>query len=122
MHLPKKRSTASRLDPWPPAKATKIIWAKANDAAFTICWTDHARDQIRERDLIMGDVLYVLQKGYIYKEGEPATRTGLYKYEMESKTPNSTNRTVRVIVIPSPQSCEVKIASVMWADEAIQSS
>jgi len=73
-----------------------------------------------ERDLVMGDVIHILKTGYVYKEGVPATRPGLYRYAIEGKSPNSNNRTVRIIVIPSSGACELKIVSVMWADEPVE--
>jgi hypothetical protein len=68
------------------------------------------------RDLLMGDVLHVLKHGFVYDEAERATQIGLFKYKIESATPNCFGRTVRVVVIPS-MSSEVKIVTVMWKDE-----
>lgn len=64
----------------------------------------------------MGDILHVLKNGFVYDDAIPASRDGLYKYEMESRTPNSENRAVRVVVIPSPSGPEAKIVTAMWAD------
>jgi Domain of unknown function (DUF4258) len=104
-------------EPWPPRLATERIRAKARDAALTVAWTEHAKQQMEDRGLIMGDVLHVLKQGIVYTDAKPSTRADLFKYAMESKTPNSGNRVVRVVAIPSPQSCEVKIVTVMWVDE-----
>ena len=68
----------------------------------------------------MGDVLHVLRHGFVYEEGEQSTRKGLFKYKMEGTAPNSNNRRIRAVVIPSPQACEAKIVSVMWVDEPNQ--
>lgn len=65
----------------------------------------------------MSDVLYLLKKGFVYDDPEPATQPGLYKYKMETRTPNSNNRVVRLIVIPDAATCWVKPVSVMWVDE-----
>lgn len=111
---------AKATGPWPPRKATETIRKRAADDAFHIRWTMHAGEQIKERGLIMGDVLHVLKHGFVYEEGEQSTRKGLFKYKMESTTPNSNNRRVRVVVIPSPRACEAKIVSVMWVDEPRQ--
>jgi Domain of unknown function (DUF4258) len=113
-------SGATVPKPWPPGQATKSIREKARDEALVLLWTEHAKDQMADRDLIMGDVLHVLKNGFVYADAEPSTRPGLFKYAMESKTPNSGNRVVRVIAIPSPQACEVKVVTVMWADEPAQ--
>lgn len=74
-----------------------------------------------ERDLIVGDVLHVLRYGFVYDEAEPSTREGYYKYTMESRTPNSNGRIVRIVIVPSlpGQTCEVKLITVMWADEPL---
>jgi hypothetical protein len=70
------------------------------------------------RELISGDILYVLKNGFVYNPGQQSTRIGLYKYQMESPSPNSGGRTVRVVVIPCP-SCAAKVVTVMWVDEPL---
>ena len=116
----KSMSGPAEPKPWPPRQATERIREKARDKSFTVLWTDHAKQQMGERELIMGDVLHVRREGYVYSDAEVSTRPGLFKYAMESKTPNSGNRVVRVVAIPSPQGCEVKVVTVMWADEPAQ--
>ena len=111
---------AKPIKPLSPRKATETIRKRASDDAFNIRWTTHAGDQIKDRGLIMGDVLHVLRHGFIYEEGEQSTRNGLFKYKMEGTAPNSNNRCIRVVVIPSPQASEAKIVSVMWVDEPHQ--
>jgi hypothetical protein len=71
---------------------------------------------MRDRDLIMGDVLHVLRTGFVYEEPEPATINGFFRYRIEGTTPNSDGRTVRVVVIPSGGH-GAKIVTVMWRDE-----
>jgi hypothetical protein len=107
--------------PWTPARATERIRALANDDAFDIHLTSHAKAQMLSRGLILGDVLHVLRHGFVYAEGQPSTRPGFFKYAMECRTPNSGNRTVRVIVIPAPQGCSAKLVTVMWTDEPMLS-
>ena len=70
-----------------------------------------------DRDLIVGDVLHVLKRGFVYDKPQKASRRNCWKYKMQNITPNSGNREVRVVVIPSwsPRCC--KIVTVMWADE-----
>ena len=81
--------------------------------------TIHAEDQMRERGITIPDVLYVLKNGFVYDAPEKATRPGLYKYLMLNATPNSNRREVRVALIPSMQSTQAKIVTVMWADEPV---
>ena len=70
-----------------------------------------------ERDLFVGDILHVLKFGFVYSEPEPSSQPGLYKYRIETRTPNSDNRTVRLVVIPDPEKLWVKNITVMRADE-----
>jgi hypothetical protein len=74
------------------------------------------KDQLRERGLIMGDVLHVLRRGFVLEEPEPATRAGFFKYLIEATTPNSEGRTVGILVIPDG-ACELKLKAVFWRDE-----
>lgn len=104
-----------------PSRATEQIRNKRNSEDFEILWTAHAKDQMLERGLILGDVLHLLKTGFVYESGESATKIGLFKYKMEAVTPNSNGRTVRAIVIPATND-RLKIVSVMWVDEPGQGS
>ena len=79
-------------------------------------WTRHARERLKERGLLIADVLHVLKYGFVYDKGESATQQGCFRYKMECKTPNSAERIVRIIVIPSTAN-GVKLVTLMWADE-----
>lgn len=117
----KRAPSGSRARPLSPARATKRVWAAARSSDLELIWTKHAKKQMADRDLVMGDALYVLKNGYVYDEGQKATRPGLFKYKVQCSTPNSNNRGVRVVAIPS-QATAIKIVSVMWADESLQGS
>lgn len=106
-----------RAQPWKPADATEQIRQLARSEKMTLTFTDHSRDQMLERDLLMGDVLYVLKNGFVYQEHKPATRAGFYKYRIECPSPNSNNRDVGVVLCPDPNKCEIKIITAMWLDE-----
>ena len=97
-----------------PGQATEHIRSKVCPE-LSICWTKHAKKQMVDRDLLMGDVLHVLKNGFVYDEGEAATGARYFRYRMECTTPNSGGRTVIIIVIPA-LSCELKIVTVMWKD------
>lgn len=101
---------------WTVADATKRINECAKDQNLSITLTGHAKDQMLDRDLIMGDLRHVLRSGFVYDEPEEATQAGFFKYRIEGTTPNSDGRTVRVVVIPSGGH-ELKIVTVMWRDE-----
>jgi hypothetical protein len=117
-HGDTKRSMGLPPDrPLPPAKITGYIRAKISPELH-LYWTEHAKEQLAERDLIMGDVFAVLRHGFIYEKGVPATQAGCFKYQMEGTTPNSNGRTVRIVVIPNNRN-ELKIVSVMWRDEPL---
>lgn len=102
---------------WTPAVATNEIRVLAKSRSLTISYKSHARDRLSERGLIVSDILYVLKEGFIYDKPEPSTREGFNKYSVESRSPNSGRRLLRVIVIPDKKACFLKIISVMWADE-----
>lgn len=99
-----------------PARATESLRAKAR-GELELRWTAHARDQMQERGLIMGDVIHVLKHGFVYDRAQPSTQKGLFKYCMECSTPNSGRRTVKIVVIPSTGN-GIKIVTVMWKDES----
>lgn len=105
-------------EPWTPAQATERIRHIAN-GRFDLSYKDHAKDQLAERDLIAGDVIYLLRNGFVFKPPVEATRKPFWKYEMQCRTPNSKNREVRTVVIPDWARAKrgIKLITVMWADE-----
>jgi hypothetical protein len=103
--------------PWKPAAATNLINTLAR-GEYELIVTNHARSQLSERQLLVGDAMYVLKNGHVYIEPETSTRKGFFKYRIESASPNSNSRTVRVVVIPSCCEKILKIITVMWRDEA----
>jgi len=105
----------SRPGKWTAAHATASIRKCANSDDLDLHLTHHAMDQMEDRSLLIGDLLHLLKKGFVYDEPEPSTREGFFKYAIEGKTPNSGGRSVRAIVIPSG-ACGIKIVTVMWMD------
>jgi hypothetical protein len=103
--------------PWNPTDATQEIRELAKGADWRLSLTEHAEVRMDQRDLIVRDVIHVLQNGFVYDEAKTSSRPGSFKYKMQSATPNSANRQVRVVAIPDPRSGEIKIVTVMWADE-----
>jgi hypothetical protein len=103
--------------PWKPADATDQLRLIGRNEWLTINRTNHFIQRLLERDLIIGDALHVLKNGFVYDEPEPSTKEGFYKYKMESTTPNSNNRVVRVVVIPDVKNKGVKFVTIMWVDE-----
>jgi len=101
---------------WSKAQATDEIRAIARSRMLTISYKDHAVERIAERDIIIGDVLYVLKNGFVHMDPTPSTRPPHMKYAMEGLCPNGGSRALRVIVVPQ-KPAYLKIVSVMWVDE-----
>jgi hypothetical protein len=106
-------------EPWTPAQATERIRTLARGDQFNPSYKVHAKDQLLERGLIMGDIIYLFQNGFVYENPKEATRKPYWKYQMQCTTPNSKNREVRVVAIPDWSRKSIKIVTVMWADEAL---
>ena len=106
-----------KKQPWSPADATEIIRNIAKGHG-QVAFTRHASKRMQERGLIMGDVLYVLRNGFVHDDPVACEKTkGFFKYAIESTTPNSNSRTVRVIVIPdASKGGALKVVTVMWKD------
>ena len=107
----------TKPQPWTPADATDEIRRIALSGNLWLALTKHAREQMEERSLISGDVLYVLKNGFVYEACVESTRPGMYKYQVESRSPNSGSRTVRIVAIPDEMRCHIKVVTVMWVDQ-----
>ena len=103
--------------PWSKKAATENIRAMARSKRFGVHYKLHAMERLSERGLITSDILFVLKNGFVHADAVKSTREGYHKYAMESRSPNSGGREVRVIVIPDYKTCTVKIVTVMWVDE-----
>lgn len=100
---------------WPIALATQKINATARSDGLDLSFKLHAIDQMRDRGLVMSDVLHVLKFGFVLDDPHPATQPGFFKYVVTAETPNSAGRKIGVVVIPDGQS-QLKIITVMWRD------
>lgn len=107
-------------EPLKPAQATKYIQGKVCDE-LELALTKHAKEQLQNRDLVQADIFHILRFGYVHDAGQATNIPGIFKYRMECTTPNSGNRIVRIVVIPS-MGAYVKIITVMWADEPMTGS
>lgn len=111
-----KVSRLKKPQPWDPGDATdNIREIAASDFALSL--TGHVEERMEERDLNTGDILHVLKRGYVYEPAQPSTRRKCFKYCVDASTPNSGNRTVRVVCVPCNNPLEIKIVTVMWRDE-----
>jgi hypothetical protein len=104
-------------EPWNPAQATERIRSIAS-GTMCLSYTGHAKEQLDDRSLIIGDLTFLLKNGFVYAAAEEATRKPFWKYQIQCTTPNSKNREVRAVVIPDWKRKEIKVVTVMWADEA----
>lgn len=106
--------------PWSLGQATQLINKIAGNKRCDLAYTRHATERMIERGLIMSDVLFVLKNGFVYEEPEASTMDGFYKYTVESQSPNSGSRTLKVVAIPDPdlKSCQIKIVTIMWRDKS----
>ena len=107
-------------EPWSPAQATERIRHIAG-GEFDLSYKYHALDQLADRNLIIGDLNFLLRNGFVYAEAEPATREPFWKYQIQCSTPNSGNRDVRAVIIPDWKRKGFKVLTVMWADEPLRS-
>lgn len=105
-----------KKQPWNTSDATNYIREIAINNK-NIVYKLHAKERMEERGITILDVLYVLKNGFVYTAPEASTREGFFKYQIESKTQNSKNRTVRLVIIPDPDNLVIKIITVMFVDE-----
>lgn len=107
----------AKKQPWTPADATRVINEIAKNRTCDLAFTRHAKERMSARGLIMSDLLFVLKNGFVYVEGQESTVDGFFKYQVESQSPNSGSRVLKVVAIPDYKSCGLKIVTVMWRDE-----
>jgi hypothetical protein len=105
-----------KAQPWRPADATSNINAIAR-GNVQLTYKEHAVMRLKERALTTGDALHVMKNGFVYESAQESTRKGCYKYSIECTTPNSNQRSLRVVVIPGIDPRILKIITVMWVDE-----
>jgi hypothetical protein len=70
-------------EPWSPADATTAIRKLALHERFTITLAHHAQQRRAERDLNMGDLLYVLKNGFLYEP--PETSDAAWSLEIQNR-------------------------------------
>lgn len=104
-----------------PADATRFVNALAQCDNFSVNWSNHAKLRILERDLISGDILYLLKNGFVHSKGKKAdgkakNNNDIFKYIIEGSTPNSNGRFICAVIIPAPDE-SVTILTVYWKDE-----
>jgi len=104
-------------EPWCAKDATDSLRRVARDTRLSLAYKVHAMKRLAERGIFVSDVLYVLKHGFVYLDGVPALQQGRFKYEIESRTPNSGGRKVRLVVIPDAETYTIKIVTIMWVDE-----
>ena len=104
-------------EPWSAKDATDGLRRIARDTRFSLAYKVHAMNWSAERGIIVSDVLYILKHGFVYLDAVPALQQGRFKYEIESRSPNSGGRKVRLVVMPEVENCTIKLVTIMWVDE-----
>lgn len=104
-------------EPWNATDATNRLREMGNHPALSLAYKLHAKERIAERGIIVSDVLHILKHGFVYQDPVPAKTNGYFKYEIGCLTPNSGNRRICLIVIPSYATMTIKLVTVMWEDE-----
>ena len=104
-------------EPWSPRDATENIREMSKHPAFSIAYKLHAKERLRDRGMILPDVLFLLRTGFVLTEARPAKTNGYFRYEMQGVTPNSERRKICCVVIPNYKQCSLKVVTVMWLDE-----
>lgn len=100
---------------WSMAEATRRIRQCAADRRFSLHIKDFVLgDELQKRNLIVGDVLYVLRNGQVRDEPTPSDVIGFFRYRMCGRTP-SNRRTLVVTVVPARS--EMKVMDVKWKSE-----
>ena len=106
--------------PYKPFKEKELLdFLQENRGIERIAWTEHARQRLEERGIIMSDVLYLLRHDFELLRIDDTTRSdeGLFKYKIAGYTPNSNNKRICLVIIPSLKTYSVKIVTVMWEKE-----
>jgi hypothetical protein len=113
------RALRLRPQPWKPADAARIFNDMASDLDMDIKVTDHAQERMDERNLDLGDALYVLSRGTVHDDAEYDRKHRSFVYLIIGKSPNSGPRFVRCVVAPArdPKLCRITLISIMWRDE-----
>ena len=55
----------AKPQPWTPADATDEVRRMAKNSTLKLTYREHAIEQMKERDLLVGDVLYALKNGFV---------------------------------------------------------
>ena len=88
-------------------------------ARTTKAWTQHVKQRLKERGIIMSDVIYLLYHDFKLLSIDESTRSaeGLFKYKICGRTPNSDDKNIYLVIIPSLKINGVKIITAMWERE-----
>lgn len=106
-----------KKQPWSPADATKYINSITKHGIAELDYTEHCKERMEQRGIVVRDILYILKTGFVYEEPESATREGLYKYKVEGDSLSCEGRVLRIIAIVDEGREEIKIVTVMFVDE-----
>lgn len=86
--------------PLDPIEATDRIRSAAR-SPHRLTWVDQVTSKMGSLGLWMGDLLHVLRVGCVLQPGQPSTHPGLFKYVVEGKSPNSRDKTLKIVAMLS---------------------
>ncbi|MBB3264064.1 hypothetical protein FHW79_001679 [Azospirillum sp. OGB3] len=103
----------SSLMPQPltPEVATARINAVAS-RGFTLVWDEDVPSKLREKELIIGDLHYVLRVGKVSLPGMACSTALTFKYIVETKTPNWIGKNLRIMAILG-NTDEIRVCDVL---------
>ena len=104
-------------DTWWRKMAEKLSPRKATQQINELSKTVHAEERLTEREILSGDLLYLLRNGFIYDAPTQATQPNLWKYVIEGATPNSNSKTLCAAIIPDIEKGHIKIVTCYWKDK-----
>jgi hypothetical protein len=102
-------------EPWSATDATKIITGLARDV-FDLQLTQHARERMADRDIVIADLLHVLKTGSVHKPGEAREPYSTYCYTIEGSVPTQNSLKLRIVVRPNVnvERKFIKVVTTMW--------
>ena len=94
----------------------KLIHRYLADDDFDLVWTDHAKERMKQRGIIMSDVRYLLKNDFRLEKTERVMGKNLYKYKVCGFGHRSLYRSICLVIIPSLDKPKVQVITVMWED------
>lgn len=101
----------------PPSAVDALVKALAEDRDLSIWFSTHAQEQMRDRDIVVSDLMHLLKHGIVGQEAEIEGGLAEHGYPLDGMTPNSGRRFIRAIVTVDPAAKSIGVITMMWVDE-----